>query len=341
MSSATPFSDRHRIPADGKFRVADAPSFPDPSYPTGKQAKHLLEDVVDALEELQDVLYADARYSLLVIFQAMDASGKDSTVKAVLSGVNPAGCQVYSFKSPSKEELAHDFLWRTYEKFPERGRIGIFNRSYYEEVLVVRVHQNILANQNLPDDVTQPPEMWKERFESITNMEQHLARNGTKILKFWLNVSRDEQRNRLIKRLEDPAKNWKFEKNDLRERDLWPKYMEAYEDLINHTSKDYAPWFCIPADEKKYMQLSVASIIRETLAALPLRYPASDPEIQKEKHELIDALLAQPTYNPELKALKEKAKEADKAWEKAQKADEKEEKQKKKEAKEQKKEAQG
>jgi PPK2 family polyphosphate:nucleotide phosphotransferase len=202
----------------------------------------------------------------------MDAAGKDSTIRAVMSGINPAGCQVYSFKQPTPEELDHDFLWRTTRCLPEKGRIGIFNRSYYEEVLIVRVHPQFLDNQKLPDPVV-PDKLWKERYESICDHEKHLARNGMVILKFWLNVSKEEQRQRFLSRLEEPHKNWKFSEADLKERQFWPEYMQAFEDTLNSTSKPWAPWYAIPADDKPYMRLSVAEIIVESLKSLNLKYP--------------------------------------------------------------------
>jgi PPK2 family polyphosphate:nucleotide phosphotransferase len=224
------------------------------------------------LRELQRVLYADDRHAVLLVFQAMDAAGKDSTIRAVMSGINPAGCQVFSFKKPSSEELEHDFLWRTSRRLPERGRIGVFNRSYYEEVLVVRVHPEYLDYQRLPyrpDAET----LWQQRYESIRDLEKHLARNGTLVLKFWLNVSRDEQRRRFLSRLNEPEKHWKFASGDLVERGYWDDYMSAYQDMLNATSRPWAPWYAIPADDKPFMRLTVARIIRENLEALAMGYP--------------------------------------------------------------------
>jgi len=221
---------------------------------------------------LQRVLAAGDRNAVLLVFQAMDAAGKDSTIRAVLRGVDPSGCQVFTFKKPSNLELDHDFLWRTTCRLPERGRIGIFNRSQYEEVLVVRVHPSILGNQKLPEQ-SNLNTIWDERLTSIRDQEEHLARNGTVILKFWLNVSKDEQKRRLLARLDDPAKNWKFEMGDLVERRHWDDYMQAYQDALNATSRPWAPWYAIPADNKSYMRARVADIIIDALQSIGLRYP--------------------------------------------------------------------
>lgn len=235
-------------------------------------AQQLLEDSLGNLAEVQDVLYADNRHSLLVLFQAMDAAGKDSTIKHVMSGVNPQGCQVFSFKHPSAEEVDHNFLWRYMRCLPERGRIGIFNRSYYEDVLVVRVHPEILDGQQLPIK-KRGKSLWNERFDDINAFERHLTRNGTHILKFFLHVSKDEQKKRFLERLDDPDKNWKFSMTDLQERHYWDAYMEAYEDALTHTSKEWAPWYIIPADHKWMSRTLVAEIIVSTLKKLNLRYP--------------------------------------------------------------------
>jgi len=273
--SCPPVSD-FSVPCDGSFRVDDHCSTP-PADSDGKKklSKKKLETalagVVDEISQLQRKLYADDRFALLLVFQAMDAAGKDGTIRAVMSGVNPAGCQVSSFKAPSNEELEHDWLWRTSYRLPERGRIGIFNRSYYEEVLAVRVRPEFLENQRLPH--VDPSTIWQERFQSIREHELHLARNGTVVLKFWLDVSRDEQKERFLKRLRTPEKFWKFSKSDLAARRDWDKYMAAYERLLNETSREHAPWFAIPADDKPFMRLTVAEIIRDTLADLPLCWP--------------------------------------------------------------------
>jgi len=261
----------YRVPFDGSFSVDAAQH--EPEAPAKKSAlKKKLKIEIKAIQELQRQLYADDRWSILMVFQAMDAAGKDGTIRAVLSGVNPAGCQVSSFKQPSSEELDHDFLWRTACRLPERGRLGVFNRSYYEEVLVARVHTGILDNQKLP----RRPEgeaLWQERLESIADHEKHLARNGTIILKFWLNVSAEEQRQRLLARIQDPTKNWKFSGGDVKERGHWSRYMAAYEQALNATSTPFAPWYAIPADNKPFMRLAVADILRRTLERLGLKYP--------------------------------------------------------------------
>lgn len=267
----------YQVPFDGSFRVADAPTSP-PEGAGGKRAcKKRLEALRSELRELQRVLYASDKHSVLLIFQAMDAAGKDSTIRAVMSGVNPAGCQVTSFKQPSAEELDHDFLWRSVRALPERGRIGIFNRSYYEEVLVVRVHPELLKYQKLPY-AYDPETIWAHRYESIADHEKHLARNGTIVLKFWLNVSHETQRQRFLARIDEPHKNWKFSSGDVRERGFWGDYMAAYEDALNATSREGAPWFAIPADNKPYMRMAVAEIVVETLRGLGLKYPELDSD---------------------------------------------------------------
>lgn len=266
----------YQVPVTEHFSVSDSPTAPPDSIPGKKSLEKELAECVDQISELQRKLFADDRYALLLVFQAMDAAGKDGTIRAVMSGVNPAGCHVSSFKAPSSEELEHDWLWRTNKQLPERGRISIFNRSYYEEVLAVRVHPEYLANQRLPE--YNPETLWDERFESIREHEKHLARNGTVVLKFWLNVSKDEQKKRFLKRLTTPEKYWKFSKSDLSTRARWDDYMEAYESLLNETSTDNAPWFAIPADNKRYMRLCVAQIVLKTLQELPLRYPEKSAE---------------------------------------------------------------
>ena len=263
-----------RVPFDGSFSVPQAPTSVAAPV-TKKKLEKDLKKTVKKIAALQRVLYAQDRFSLLLVFQAMDAAGKDGTIRAVMSGVNPAGCHVFSFKSPSSEELDHDWLWRSSCRLPERGRIGIFNRSYYEEVLAVRVRPQYLNNQRIPgvDGVGDLSDLWRQRYESIREHELHLARNGTIILKFWLNVSPEEQKRRFLARLNDPQKYWKFSKSDLSERSRWPDYMAAYEDALNATSREIAPWYAIPADNKPYMRLAVASIIARSLGSLPLAYP--------------------------------------------------------------------
>ncbi len=269
------------VPDDGSFRVGQAPTRPPKGDGDRQEHRARLQELVSELDRLQRVLYADNRYAVLLVFQAMDAAGKDSTIRAVLSGVNPAGCQVFSFKQPSPEELDHDFLWRTHSRLPERGRIGVFNRSYYEEVLVVRVHPEYLDAQNLPDRPKQS-RLWAQRYESIRNHELHLARSGTVVLKFWLNVSKEEQAKRFLARLEDPSKNWKFSRADLKEREYWDDYMKAYQEALNATSTPWAPWYAIPADDKPYMRKVVADIIVRSLKKLPLAYPTIPPDREKE-----------------------------------------------------------
>ncbi|MEM7479784.1 MAG: polyphosphate kinase 2 family protein [Acidobacteriota bacterium] len=267
-----PVDSPYLVPFDGSFRRTELPTQP-PSGPLArKQAKALLAEQVDQLAKLQRKLYADDRYALLLVFQAMDAAGKDGTIRAVLTGVNPAGFQVSNFKQPSAEELDHDFLWRISRRLPERGRIGVFNRSHYEEVLVVRVHPEYLGPQRLPRLMSMD-QRWSERYQSIRQFEEHLARNGTKILKFWLNVSKEEQRQRFLARIDERRKNWKFSAGDVRERGFWDRYMEAYEDALNATSRPHAPWYAIPADDKRYMRLQVAKIVVESLRRLHLNYP--------------------------------------------------------------------
>jgi PPK2 family polyphosphate:nucleotide phosphotransferase len=260
------------VPFDGSFRVARCPTAP-PAGKGGKKAnKDRLRRLIRRLDDLQRILYADNRFALLLIFQAMDAAGKDGTIRAVMRGVNPAGCQVFSFKQPTPEELEHDFLWRTHKRLPERGRIGIFNRSYYEEVLIVRVRPEFLAGQNLPYP-TKGKTFWEERYESIQNHELHLARNGMVILKFWLNVSPREQTRRFLARLEDPSKNWKFSEGDLKERPFWDDYMSAYQDALAKTSAPWAPWYAVPADDKPFMRTCVSELIVAGLKKLPLSFP--------------------------------------------------------------------
>jgi PPK2 family polyphosphate:nucleotide phosphotransferase len=260
------------VPFDGDFRVSDTHTFIE-EVPQNKAYKKRLENLVDEFDDLQRRLYAADKHAVLLVFQAMDAAGKDSTIRAVMSGVDPAGCQVFSFKQPSAEELDHDFLWRSAQRLPQRGRIGIFNRSYYEETLVVRVHPEYLNGQKLPRQVDLD-QLWNERFESIRDHEKHLARNGTIILKFWLNISQKEQHKRFLSRLDDKRKNWKFSAGDVAESDRWNDYMHAYEQALRETSRPWAPWYAIPADDKPYMRLKVAEIIVESLKRLKLQYPS-------------------------------------------------------------------
>jgi len=263
------------VPFDGSFRVSQASTTPLTGKP-GHSGKHRKEQTRN-LNRLQRVLAAGDRHAVLLVFQAMDAAGKDSTIRAVMQGVDPSGCQVFSFKKPSALELDHDFLWRTTCRLPERGRIGIFNRSQYEEVLVVRVHPQILGSQRLPGELNLET-IWDERLQSIREQEAHLARNGTVVLKFWLNVSKDEQRRRFLARLDDAEKTWKFEPRDVFERRYWDHYMQAYEDALNGTSRPWAPWYAIPADNKDYLRARVAEIIIDTLRSIGLRYPSPSAE---------------------------------------------------------------
>jgi PPK2 family polyphosphate:nucleotide phosphotransferase len=269
--------DRLLVPAGKSIKLKDY----DPAYtgkfPAKEDAAEKLQSDIVKLAALQEVLYAQNTYALLLVFQAMDAAGKDGVIKHVMSGVNPQGCQVVSFKTPSAEELAHDYLWRSMKQVPERGRIGIFNRSYYEEALVVRVHPEILANQKIPRSLV-GKDIWKERFEQINAFEKYLTRNGTVILKFFLNVSNKEQKKRFLERIDTPEKNWKFSSADVRERAFWKDYMKAYEDVFSNTSTEWAPWHIIPADRKWFTRTAVADIIVRTLDSLNLKYPTLDAE---------------------------------------------------------------
>ena len=271
----------YRVPFDGSWSLADSPTAP----PRLDEAadKKALKGSIKRLRKLQDRFAAADRHSILLIFQAMDAAGKDSTIRAVMSGVNPAGCQVFSFKRPSAEELDHDFLWRSARRLPERGRIGVFNRSYYEELLVVRVHPEILASQRLPEV---PESVWADREASIREHEAHLARNGTVILKFFLNVSKETQRQRLLARIDNPDKNWKFEPGDLKTRAHWEDFMGAYEQALNATSRPWAPWYAIPADDKPFMRATVADLLQRTLEAIDPRYPSVSDEKRAQLAEL-------------------------------------------------------
>lgn len=283
-----PPDDTFRVPFDGSFRITDATTRPPPDAPDKKKCRRDLKERVDEISDLQRILYAHDRHAVLLVFQALDAAGKDSTIRAVASGINPAGCQVSNFKQPSAEELDHDFLWRSASRLPERGRIGIFNRSYYEEVLVVRVHPEYLAHQRLPEGFDSE-RIWDHRFDSIRDHERHLARNGTVILKFWLNVSREEQKRRFLARIDVPEKNWKFSMADIRERGHWDEYMHAYEEALRATSRPWAPWYAIPADDKPFMRLAVAEILRRTLKGMELHYPTID-DVQRAKLKEMRAL---------------------------------------------------
>jgi PPK2 family polyphosphate:nucleotide phosphotransferase len=277
------FIKPYRVNDGKRFRLKDV----DPADTGGldsekkQESRELLQRGVELLSDLQEELYAQDHWALLLIFQAMDAAGKDSTIKHVMSGVNPQGCQVFSFKEPSREELDHDYMWRCLKRLPERGRIGIFNRSYYEEVLVVRVHPEILNGQRLPPSLV-TKHIWKERYEDINAIERYLTRNGTVIRKFFLHVSPEEQRKRFLERLEQPNKNWKFSVSDAGERKHWQDYMDAYEQMIQHTSHVHAPWLVIPADNKWFTRLVVAAAVIDALQGMDLAFPEVDPEKRKE-----------------------------------------------------------
>ena len=277
------------VPFDGSFRMADAPTSKPKDSPGKQERAEKLAEHVEAIAASQEALYAEDKHSILLVFQAMDAAGKDGTIRAVASGLNPAGCQVVSFKQPSKEALDHDFLWRVAKRTPERGRIGIFNRSHYEEVLVVRVRPEYLSGQRLPAQKIDK-KFWKGRYESLREFEQHLARNGTVVLKFFLNVSREEQRERFLARIDTDEKNWKFNAGDVRERKLWDRYMEAYEEALNETSRPYAPWYAIPADSKSFMRMTVADIVRRTIESLDLEFPTLSEEERRDMHALREEL---------------------------------------------------
>ena len=267
---------------DGKqFRLKDWEPGDTRGFKSREKAQEALTQGIARLREDQDKLYAQDRWALLLIFQAMDAAGKDSTIKHVMSGVNPQGCQVSSFKAPSAEELDHDFMWRTTRRLPERGQIGIFNRSYYEEVLVVRVHPEILAKQRLPEKIV-TKDIWKERYEDINAFERYLTRNGTVVRKFFLHVSKEEQKQRFLERLAEPEKNWKFSLQDVIEREHWDTYMQVYEDMIRSTSTEATPWYVVPADHKWFTRVVVAEVIADTLESLNLTYPKVDAEKKKE-----------------------------------------------------------
>ena len=288
----------------GQYRIDDGKKFHlrqvDPAdigslkSETKQEAQVLLQHSVQHLAELQDKLYADNHWGLLVIFQAMDAAGKDGTIKHVMSGLNPQGVDVHSFKAPSPEELDHDYLWRCMRVLPERGRIGIFNRSYYEETLVVRVHSDLLQKEKVPPQLI-AKHKWKQRFEDIVGFERYLSRNGIVVRKFFLHVSKEEQKRRFLERLEDPDKNWKFSAADIRERECWDDYQQAYEDMIRHTATDYAPWYVVPADHKWFARLVVAAAVTDALRDLKLKYPTVPPEMQDELKKAKEQLLHEKT----------------------------------------------
>ena len=282
-----------RVNEGTPVRLADWPTRVDPPYGNDDAYRRLLRDRTEALHEMQELLYAHDRYALLVIFQAMDAAGKDGAIEHVMSGINPQGCQVFSFKQPSEEELDHDFLWRTTRCLPERGRIGIFNRSYYEEVLIVRVHPGILQSQKLPASERADAGIWNSRYRSIIDFEAHVRRNGTRVIKFFLHISRDQQRKRFLARIDEPEKNWKFALADVKERQHWDAYMAAYESCLSATSTADSPWYVIPADDKKTARLLISETIVQTLRGLGLSYPQVDDARRAELQLIRAELLAE------------------------------------------------
>ena len=292
MKAIRKMMKRLEVPPGKKLRLKDHSAKWTGRIKSKKRAEALLAQGVEQLAEHQSRLYASDTYSLLLIFQAMDAAGKDGTIRHVMSGVNPQGCEVYSFKAPSEEERDHTYLWRSMKATPERGRIGIHNRSYYEEVLVVRVHKEFLAAEKLPENL-RGKGIWKQRFREINDFEQHLVDNGTVVLKFFLNVSKEEQKRRFLSRIEEEDKNWKFSVGDVRERAHWDEYMDAYEDLLSHTSTKAAPWYIIPADHKWFSRLAVAAIIWQTLEDMKLEYPKVTAEKKKELAQVKELLLAE------------------------------------------------
>ena len=273
-----PVDSPYLVPFDGSYKIAKAPTAPPKDGPSKRENVDALDQLISRLAKVQGKLYAHRRFALLLVFQAMDAAGKDGTIRAVMSGVNPQGCQVFAFKQPSTEELDHDFLWRVQRALPERGRIGIFNRSHYEEVLVVRINPEFLESQRLPRMPEDLDELWQERFESIVEAEQHWARNGTVILKFFLHVSQHEQHRRFLDRIVDPDDNWKFQTGDWAETKKWDAYQRAYQEALRATSTPFAPWYSIPADSKSFMRRTVAEIVVGTLERLPLVYPEPSNE---------------------------------------------------------------
>jgi PPK2 family polyphosphate:nucleotide phosphotransferase len=280
-----------RVQQGDKVDLDKRPTAVEPIYESKKQYKKLLKDHVAQLSSLQQLLYASDRYAFLLIFQAMDTAGKDGAIRHVMSGVNPQGCQVFSYKHPSATELQHDFLWRTTRDLPERGRIGIFNRSYYEEVLIVRVHPEILRSEGIADLGTDENTVWERRFRSIVGLEKHLHRNGTRIVKFYLHLSKDEQRKRFLQRIDEPHKNWKFSLADVEERKFWRLYMSAYEECLSATSTREAPWYVVPADDKENARLIVSQIILDTLNGLEMTYPEVSAERRQELQSIRERLI--------------------------------------------------
>ena len=275
-------SKNFRVRPGSKVKLAEWPTIMKPFCKSKKQYERLLGEQVEELSSLQRLQYASDRYALLLILQGMDAAGKDGAIRHIMSGVNPEGCEVFNFKRPSAEELKHDFLWRTTSRLPERGRIGIFNRSYYEEVLVVRVHPEILRDQGLPDELLDQKTIWADRYRSILDLEEHLYRNGTRIIKVFLYMSKGEQRKRFLERIDEPDKNWKFSLLDTHERKYWKQYMKAYEDCLSATSTRHAPWHVVPADDKENARLIVSQIVLDTLNGLKLAYPKTTATRRRE-----------------------------------------------------------
>lgn len=284
-------TEEFRVKAKETVSLKKRPTDLEPFYRSKDEYQELLNEQIERLSAMQGLLYANNSYSVLLIFQAMDAAGKDGMIKHVLSGINPQGCEVYSFKHPSAEELDHDFLWRSIRRLPERGRIGIFNRSYYEEVLIVRVHPEILAAEGLPDELSSHKNIWRDRYKSIVDMEEHLHRNGTRIVKFYLHVSKEEQRKRFLERIDNPEKNWKFNRGDIEERKLWKQYMEAYEQCLGATSSKGAPWYIVPADDKKNARLIVAQVLLNLLEKLQMTYPETSEARRMELLEIRKELI--------------------------------------------------
>jgi PPK2 family polyphosphate:nucleotide phosphotransferase len=271
-----------RVGEGDEVNLEKWPTRVDPVYTSKEEYKKLLEEHVAQLSSQQQLLYASNRHAVLLIFQAMDAAGKDGAIRHVMSGVNPQGCQVFSFKHPSPAELQHDFLWRTTRDLPERGRIGIFNRSYYEEVLIVRVHREILQGEGIPDTPHHDKKVWRDRYRSIVDLERHLHANGTRIVKFFLHLSKEEQRKRFLARIDEPEKNWKFSLADIEERSFWKHYMKAFEECISATSTSDTPWYVVPADDKENARLIVSQIVVDTMEGLKMSYPKTSPEREKE-----------------------------------------------------------
>jgi PPK2 family polyphosphate:nucleotide phosphotransferase len=283
----------YRVREGERLDLSKRPTETKPVYGSKKEYSALLEEHVARLSEQQQILYASNAFALLVILQGMDSAGKDGVIRHVMSGVNPQGCDVHAFKQPSAEELEHDFLWRCHARVPERGKIGIFNRSYYEDVLVVRVHPDFLVNAGLTAEAGGDKKLWKDRYRSIVDFEQHLDENRTRIIKLFLHLSGDEQRKRFLSRIDEPEKNWKFSMGDVSERKSWDRYMEAYEDCLSATSTGRAPWFVVPADDKENARLIVSQIMLETLEAMDLSYPKTSPERVKELQSIRAELVAQ------------------------------------------------